>query len=118
MILTGICKEAFEKWLLEQKFSDRYLFTRIIEGGFIGFDYSKTPDKFLTPLIIDFFDSVGVYIEIGGYKPHLVKKPVEYWYNIHQENVNPEPNNKSFKNRNEATEAAIKKADEIYNLRK
>lgn len=56
-----------------------------------------------------------MYIEIGGYKPHLVKKPADYWYNIYQENTNSEPKNQIFVSRQEATSKALEKANEIFN---
>ena len=106
MILNGKCKEDFEKWFYKEI------------DQVVGEGLDDVPDLYLNALIIDFFDSVGIiilpnrgvkgyYSEIkdfnnktfGNCKCHLVVK----------NNVD------DFESRQQATEKAIEKANEIYN---
>lgn len=118
-LITDKTLIAFEKWFYENhgKCSKKYEELLHWQKSEIMDWIFNACDTIQHAFLIEFFDSVGVYIEIGGYKPHLVKKPADYWYNIHQENTNPKPNNQSFTSRQEATEQAIIKANEIFNNR-
>ena len=83
----------------------------IQEESKIWFNYQD--ERFQNALIIEFFDSVGIYIfiECGTY----VREPY-FKYRI----VTDHDQEVSFKynSRQEATEQAIQKANEIYNKNK
>lgn len=95
MILTGICKEKFLEWLFEtysyQDLSVLY------------------PLHLSNALIIDFFDSVGIYI--GVYPSTNCSQYLMFEISINDDWIGEE------ENRQEATIQAIKKANDIYNER-
>lgn len=95
MILTGICKEKFLEWI-----SLNNLFTIEDREKY----FNSLSELFQNALIIEFFDSVGIYIEIirnEGYFDYVVMEEWDY----------------GFETRQEATIQAIKKANNIYNER-
>lgn len=89
MKLTGKCKEAFLKYCKQtESFMETY------------------EDIYLNALIIEFFDSVGIYITIEPFKNYqIVYFDVSINFELHS----------VWKNRHEATNEAIIKANEIYN---
>tara|TARA_R110000782_G_scaffold44876_1_gene100086 strand:+ start:459 stop:788 length:330 start_codon:yes stop_codon:yes gene_type:complete len=104
MELTGKCKEEFEKWY----FKDFEYYPEEITD----FDRKITLSIFYTEkdsmkygVLVDYFDSVGVDIEICKY---YVSQ--EYYYMI---NDGDEENR--FKTRPEARTASIEKANELRN---
>lgn len=87
MKLTGKCKETF--------------------GNQCEYDYSdiiKLPEIFQNALIIEFFDSVGIYVIISY--GHISNSWI-YEVNGIADNF--------FTSRTKATNAAIEKANEIFN---
>ena len=98
MILTGKTKEDFILWLNNQPVAPYEVMLDDI------------PKCYLNALIIEWFDSVGIYIEISFYDDC-------YWtYNIYSNKPVLEKETANIcNNRQEATEEAIKKANEIYN---
>lgn len=102
MILTGKAKEDFLKWCKQDA------------------NWLQTyEDIFLFSLIIEWFDSVGIYIELSRFTSGL---KFEFWHytisdtrgvhlNNHMGNTVKEDS------RHEATKQAIIKANEIYNKR-
>lgn len=111
MGLTGKAKEDFEKWCKSQK--DLSLGIQIPNtiGGVIlhlGTNAEILPKRILNALIIDFFDSVGIYIDTWHYDGfcwqidcYLLDESPKY--------------NEALKSRQEAKTEAIKKANKIYN---
>ena len=118
-MLTGKCKEAFEKWLSDSRKIAFGIANHNGEGGalyymadlFDGLDFSCQYG-----VIVDFFDSVGIKIEIqvrieptmqGSrfrfFRPELLYKG--RFYNV----------GASFGERGKSRKAAIEKANEIYN---
>ena len=103
MILTNKSKEDFFNWLDNQ--------------GVNGIDISNWEfEKFQllsnvsqNALIIDWFDSVGIYVNSSGL---TLSKTFISDVSV---NDNCEYNYDGFRTRKEATEQAIKKANEIYN---
>lgn len=102
MILNGKCKEDFEKWY-NGNFLDYHFYDSL--------DWEELIVTLQHALIIDFFDSVGINIyakprfHFGGLSfdgiidgMEISKIETEY-----------------FKSRQQATEKAIEKANEIYN---
>ena len=103
MILTGKAKKEFFNWLDNQ--------------GVNGIDISNWEfEKFhllsnvsQNSLIIEWFDSVGIYVNSSGL---TLSKTFISDVSV---NDNCEYNYDGFRIRKEATEQAIKKANEIYN---
>lgn len=95
MKLTGKCKEEFLKYLdvEEQWFNEEY--TELFENA----------------LVVDFFDSVGIYIDCGYYTKGKMCSGVE---GSGLEFISTGTNHNS---RIKATNKAIIKANEIYNLK-
>jgi len=95
MILNGKAERDFCKWVFEKHNIQPYNIWNKI---------------FLNALIIDWFDSVGIYINI---EPFYYKKQLYFkQYVLGYKDINEQ--NTYFK-RTDATEEAIKKANEIYN---
>jgi len=92
MKLTGKCKEAF---------FNQTLYTEIT--------FDLIGELFQNALIIDFFDSVGIYISINydciseGFELKIYSNNYKVCSGIHE--------------RTEASNAAIEKANEIFNNR-
>ena len=97
MILTDKAKEDFKEWVFEN-----YYFQDL---------NVLYPLHLIDTLIIEFFDSVGIYIEIhysrilGDKFLCIVNTEANYNLTSYQDS------------RQQATEQAIKKANEIYNAR-
>lgn len=101
MELNGKAKEDFNKWVIQE-----YPILRHI---------NITEDKLFVSLsnalIIEWFDSVGIYIQIDcGNLKHDNTNNVYF-----QGGVLKNEFGSVFNTRKEATEEAIKKANEIYN---
>jgi hypothetical protein len=114
MKLTGKAKEAFEKWvksdcpiLLEQFYNDIRL---------IGFDswFEDFPNSMKFGVYVDFFDSVGIYIDIVvtayGFE-------VSIWEKNKSGDCHPLSEAYDFTTRHEARTKAIEKAQQILNER-
>lgn len=115
MILTEKCKEKFEQWLYEncdkcQIKPQEEIYWQHFSEELTLFDiYEKLPNILQNALIIEFFDSVGIYIEI-----HYSKRLGDKFYCIINESINY--NLTSYQDsRQEATIQAIKKANDLYN---
>lgn len=110
MILKGKCKEDFEKWLKEN-------YNQILHGSNIDTTYFydmillgniKNIESIKNALIIEFFDSVGIYIE--------PLKENSFGFILHTGNYKkPILSITGFNSRPKAQTEAIKKANEIYN---
>lgn len=90
MILTNKAKEDFKEWVFEN-----YYFQDL---------NVLYPLHLVDTLIIEWFDSVGIYIEIirnEGYFDYVVMEEWDY----------------GFETRQEAIIQAIKKANDLYNSR-
>lgn len=97
MKLTGKAKEEFKKWF-DENYNDFW-------------NYYNAKKTLLNALIIEWFDSVEIYIEISA----INYVGLEFSYNIQEKNTINGSNGYVFKIRNEATDKAIAKANEIYN---
>jgi hypothetical protein len=103
MILTGKCREGFEKWY------NSNLGKKINVGHLSLYTLSE---NMVYSVIIDYFDSIGFYIEIQVLKIETYPK---YSFNMRNINFNMLSQGDYFKSRQEATEKAIEKANEILN---
>jgi len=93
MILTGKCKEGFEKWFFQSEYSN------IIE-------LQDLNSSLLNALIIEYFDAIGLYI--------LPNKSLGFdiW---NYEILGHITEGFNFNSRQEATEKAIEKANDLIN---
>lgn len=95
MKLTSSCEEDFLKWMCENYPEIRW------------HEYKTMPECTINALIVEFFDSVGIYVEINYDLNHSFDSYVDNeWIG------------ESFKTRTEATNAGIIKANIIYNKSK
>ena len=97
-ILTGKCKEAFIDYLDKTN-------QITIEKGILKLHWQDFPEKYTHALIIDFFDSVGIYVNSDYFELNkgFYSEVLDSNFAI----VKP--------TRQEALTEAIKKANEIYN---
>ena len=107
MILTGKAKESFIDYL------DKTNQIKI-EKGILNLHWQDLPEKFKNALIIEWFDSVGIYISINyvdfydelrnntGFETYVTNKGLSVKF-------------RSVSSRQEAIKQEIKKANEIYN---
>ena len=100
MILTGKCREDFEKWLNKEMY---YLGRHNFEDR--NNNIEDLGENFQNCLIIEWFDSVGIYITSDYLE--LNKGFFSEILNENFEIIKP--------TRQEALAEAIKKANEIYN---
>lgn len=99
MILTGKSKEDFLKWVYSE-YDYKY-------GGLKDF----YPLHLLDGLIIEWFDSVGIYVDVFN-------EFGQFGYLIHTGNFrNPLDDKGHWETRQEAITEALIKANEIYNLK-
>jgi len=103
MKLTDKAKEDFLDYLRNNKKAS-------LEIGVLRLHWQEYPKEYLNALIIEWLDSVQLQItifcfDLNKYSINILKQG-RYMYNIE----------KTYKNRNEATEYSIEKANEIYNL--
>jgi len=102
MKLTGKCKEEFNEYYDEMRWN------------LDDMDFKNIPELLQNALIIDFFDSVGIYINIKSYQ-YLY----DWSYEIKQlkrKTIVMEDNPKiPIKSRTQATNEAIIKANDLYN---
>ena len=101
MILTGKNKRTFLKWLKIRVNSTLH------EIDNIEFWFNLQDESFKITLIIEWFDSVGIYVNAELDYLHIV------WFPTINNDWNFEE--REFETRQEAIKEAIKKANEIYN---
>tara|TARA_B100001146_G_C16002290_1_gene357237 strand:+ start:44 stop:337 length:294 start_codon:yes stop_codon:yes gene_type:complete len=95
MELTGKCKEDFEEWM---EYTHLNRNTNFFNSGL-------TPDSFRWGVLVDFFDSVDIYIVVGLFDHN------NWQFEILQDTTWKI----DFETRTEARKEAIKKANDIYN---
>ena len=106
MLLTNKAKEDFENYVLNKNLGhDSEVLISVYNQETLFIDYKDVKKTLLNALIIEWFDSVGIYITSDYLEVNRV-----FYSEILNENfeiVKP--------NRQEALTEAIKKANEIYN---
>lgn len=98
MILTGKANKDYEVWLYEN------------HTNYWRLAWGKLPESAQMAMIIEWLDSVGIYISLYH---HPISLGVSYNINIHERRIY----GKVSGNRQEATKQAIIKANELYNGR-
>ena len=106
--MNGQAKIDFEKWY----------YKKIHYVGLM--DIEETPKTYLNALMIDFFDSVGISIEISRHWCPNEKSVRMFMFGVYimkNRTFSSKANcfDSDFETRTEATEQAINKAVEIYN---
>lgn len=108
MILTGKAKQDFEKWLRENKvYPYSHAGNRIDVWGI-----ENITESFLIPLIKEWFDSVGIYIDTYSWGENF---PITFGGEIIEYKIGIVKTVDGLKTRNEALKAAITNANTIYN---
>ena len=110
MKLTGKCKIEFENWILNNKSNhDSTRMIKIFNQKDLFVSYVGIGETFLNALIIEFFDSVGVYISTDiDYNFRYFNYKVETRKNV-------ETIDYVYNSRTKAVNKAIEKANETYN---
>lgn len=130
MILTGKAKEDFEKWTQNthddcgngQTGKRLFYIESIDDYKFIKTEHyiHNIGDSMLHALIIEWFDSVGIYITIEGVFDRMLGYHRGYEVHIYQDGKQPISlfdNEDVFNIRQEAAKQAIIKANQVYNDR-
>ncbi len=103
-ILIGKAKEDFENYVLNKNLGhDSEVLISVYNQETLFIDYKDVKKTLLNALIIEWFDSVGIYINALRYNKQWWKAIAEYEYA------------RIFNSRQEALTKAIKKANKIYN---
>jgi hypothetical protein len=112
MKLTGKCKQDFQNWYFNQEIFDDYYITYVPKKGMLDefkcIDFKELPNSMQYGVYVDFFDSVGIYIQI---ETRIFDK--EHPCYIYSKTVYNRVG--LFKSRQQARTAAIEKANEIHN---
>ena len=107
MILTGKCKKDFEKWF-ENKYDNNNTSDVII----LQSEFDSIPFEFQYGVLAYFFDTKGILISVAGL---TLSKTYIFEIGIDK---NAEYFEAEFKSLDEAGIAVIKKANQLYNLKK
>lgn len=108
MILTGKTKKDFEEWT-----NTNYSFLKLeVKGSGIDILEYIENSNMLNALIIEFFDSVGITVDVIPVLNNPIKwMPNPFWI---EKEISTD-DSEYYETRTEATIEAIKKANEIYN---
>ena len=96
--MKGKAKEDFEKWFNHLPMSLDLCYSKV--------EFKHLTDSMQWGVIVDFFDSVGITIQIAFFDSD---------FNIFDVFINDILTSKEHKSRQEARTKAIEKANEIYN---
>ena len=112
MILIGKVKKDFENYVLNKELNhDSEALISVYNQETLFINYNNVKETLLNALIIEWFDSVGIYIEV-------IKEDFGFAFNLHKGDwKKPIDSIGHWENRNKAIIEAIKKANEIYNLK-
>ena len=102
MVLSGKCKKAFEKYLIEKWKKDSTSYYNIEH-------FKLLPFPMQYGVYVDFFDSLGIYIEIMNYIN------LSWQWSVEADNISEYDTD--CKTRSDARTEGIKKANEIHNDR-
>ena len=111
MILTGETKEDFERWLHS---NDVLIKEGIYDATYLTDVFEELPLNLRYALIIEWFDSVGIYISIN-YVDFYDELRNDTGFETYVTNKGLSVKFRSVSSRQEALTEAIKKANEIYN---
>ena len=114
-MLTDKCKIDFEKWFIEED-KDNPIKSWISEDFglvYLQTPFNKLPDSMKIGVYIDFFDSLGIVIDVGpkSYEKTRIGDGFDWWISKESGSVN----DFTPRTRQEARNEAIIKANNIYN---
>lgn len=117
-LLTGKCKEDFEKWYWEEVKIQRKDYIKYGKASILKKFYRSMPSM-QYGVLVDFFDSVDLFIgieikksfkgELKGFSVSVIKDKLSMRVILYNDKNEP------FKLRKEARLEIIKKANELYN---
>jgi hypothetical protein len=108
MKLTGKCKEDFENFVILNTFKERSKKGYIIAD--FKDDFNELPESMKYGVYVDFFDSVGLFIEIANDNQDIKT----FWVDI---NLDSADDDVELDTRPEARILAIETANKTYNER-
>ena len=111
MILTGKAKEDFERWLYS---NDVLIKDGIYDATYLIEGFDELPLNLQYASIIEWFDSVGIYISIN-YVDFYDELRNDTGFETYVTNKGLSVKFRSVSSRQETIKQAIKKANEIYN---
>ena len=105
MILNGKAKEDFINWICKKYPEIRW------------HEFKSMPKIFVNVLIIEWFDSVGIFVNIDVISENNSLELSDWFYviKINNEDVDFITNDYYYNSRQKATTEGIKKANEIFN---
>jgi len=109
VVFTNICKTLLIMELTGKCFEDFLSFFNSKRRG-TEVSFYQLPELFQNALTIEFFDSVGILIEIQLIGSNM------FGFDIHTESIFEDQN--VYKTRTEAINSAFEKANETYNQNK
>jgi hypothetical protein len=107
MKLTGKCREDFEKYFILNLYQDRIQHTAFSHRYDILEAFYTQPQSMQYGVYVDFFDSVGINIEITNDNKDIKT----FWVDINAK----ETDDVELNSRPEARTAAVEKANELRN---
>lgn len=111
-MLKGQAKEDFEKWLRRTELINEFTLLPWIKDKNIGIQFYSLPFSMQHGVLVDWFDSVGIYISISHNEVNR-----KYYYDISTKPMSNDITTYSIYTRTQARQKAIEKANEIYNNR-
>lgn len=109
MELTVKCKKGFENWIIDSKKGKYVLGVFSYTLGSYLIPFNKLPDSMKFGVYQDYFDTVGIQIDINFGRDIIDKTDYwNYYFDEAEELI-------QYKSRPEARTEAIKKANEIRN---
>ena len=115
MILTGKAKEDFENYILNENLRhDSEVLISVYNQETLFINYNNVKETLLNALIIEWFDSVGIYISIN-YVDFYDELRNDTGFETYVTNKGLSVKFRNVSSRQEAIKQAIKKANEIYN---
>ena len=111
MKLTGKCKQSFKKW-----YNYNYCGNDGCEINYNSFLLLNS--SFQYGVYVDFFDSVGISVDIQPVLDYNEKHYTKFWYflvNVNMFNKDIDYSHIKSSSRQKAREKAIEKANEIFN---
>lgn len=110
-LLSGKCKEEFFEWYFNTYLKkNKFCLIKDVEVFFSSIEL-----VIQNALIIESFDSVGIYIDVEFFRTNLKGEP-EFVSSTTDEWNGLQPLRIQFKSRQQAAEKAIEKANEIRNI--
>lgn len=106
-------EQDFNEWLIKQPYAELNFGFPCIRVYNHYTEYNRFPDNMLFGLYVDFFDSVGIRIDIDVDPPERYEQGDRFDFYVYTKKSCSE-NENTFTTRSEARNAALEKAISIY----